>query len=323
MKIGNVTLKNNVFVAPLAGISNGAFRSIVASFGAGLIYTEMVSDKGLLHHNERTQNMLEIGADEGDVSLQLFGADPRQLAEAVKIVDTKSDAVIIDLNAGCPVPKVVKSNGGAKLMTDEALLFSIVRSMVLATDKPVTVKIRMGWDQNSLNAVALAKGIEKAGAAAIAIHGRTRKAMYSGKVNLDSIKAVVEAVDIPVIGNGDIKTPEDAKQMLDYTGCAAVMIGRGVLGNPWLIKQTIDYLRTGKYDKEILLEERFAMIKVHTKKLIDLKGEKVALLEMRSHVPWYLKGLPHATVVKQAMLKMTTAVELFALLDTYYQRLKG
>ncbi len=321
MKIGKVTLKNNVFVAPLAGISNGAFRSIAASFGAGLIYTEMVSDKGLLHKNKRTRKMIEVEDDEGAVSLQLFGADPNQLAEAVKIVDQESRAVLIDLNAGCPVPKVVKSNGGAMLMREEVLLESIVTEMVKATDKPITVKIRSGWDQNSLNAVSIAKRVEAAGAKAIAIHGRTRKAMYSGKVNLDHIKAVVEAVDIPVIGNGDIKTPEDAKAMMEYTGCAGVMIGRGVLGNPWLIKQTVDYLNTGTYDKDIAYEEKLDMIKLHTNKLIALKGEKVALLEMRSHVPWYLKGLPHAIVVKQAMTKITTKMALFDLLDEYFSRL--
>lgn len=322
MNIGNYTVKNKVIVAPLAGISNNAFRAIVSRFNPGLIYTEMISDKGIIHGNKRTTDMLRIEDDEGPVVLQLFGASPTILSKATKVASQQKNVVAIDLNVGCPVPKVVKGNGGASLMLDEDLTADIVRAMVEASDKPITVKIRAGWDKDNINAVSLAKKVELAGASAIAIHGRTRKQMYKGLSDLKIIKAVKDALTIPVIGNGDILTPEDAKHMLDETGCDAVMIGRGVLGNPWLIKQTIDYLNTGKYDDTVTLEERFAIIKEHAEKLADLKGGKLAVLEMRGHVPRYIKGLPHASYVKREVASATTLNKLNDILDSYYNRLK-
>jgi nifR3 family TIM-barrel protein len=321
MKIGNYTLKNKVIIAPLAGISNNAFRAIVSRFGPGLIYTEMISDKGIIHGNKRTTDMLRIEDDEGPVALQLFGASPSTLQEATKIASNQENVVTIDLNAGCPVPKVVKGNGGASLMLDEDLTADIVKAMVEASTKPVTVKIRAGWDKDHLNAVSLAKKVEAAGASAVAVHGRTRKQMYKGESDLSVIKAVKDALSIPVIGNGDILTPEDAKRMIDETGCDAVMIGRGVLGNPWLIKQTIEYLNTGEYEHHVSLEERFAMIKEHAERLAELKGEKLAVLEMRGHVPWYIKGLPHASYTKREVAAAKTLIELKDILDKYYERL--
>lgn len=322
MKIGNYTLKNKVIIAPLAGISNNAFRAIVNRFGAGLIYTEMISDKGLIHGNKRTRDMLRVDDEEGAVALQLFGASPNTLHQATKIASQQKNVVTIDLNAGCPVPKVVKGNGGASLMLDEDLTADIVKTMVEASDKPVTVKIRSGWDKDHLNAVSLAKKVEAAGASAVAVHGRTRKQMYKGVSDVSVIKAVKEALQIPVIGNGDILTPEDAKRMLDETGCDAVMIGRGVLGNPWLIKQIIDYLNTGQYEHDVSLEERFAIIKEHAERLSHLKGEKLAVLEMRGHVPWYIKGMPHAGNVKRKVAAAKTLEELNTIIETYYTHLK-
>ncbi len=322
-KIGNVTVKNRVMTAPLAGISDNAFRAIMHEHGAGLTYTEMISDKGLMHGNKKTRLMLRIFPDEGPVALQLFGGNPLTLAEAVRIVEQESAADIIDLNLGCPVPKVVKGNGGASLMKDENLAADIVRAMVNATDKPITVKLRSGWDASNINAISLAKKLEAAGASAIAIHPRTRVQMYRGKADWSMIKAVVDAVDIPIIGNGDIRSPEDAKRMLDETGCAAVMIGRGAMGNPWLIRQTVSLLETGAYDQHVTLQERLTTIKSHANRLIENKGEKLALLQLRTHVPWYIKSLPHASSIRRLVTKVTNKTSLVTLLDDYFDQLKN
>lgn len=321
-KIGSVTLPNRVVAAPLAGISNAAFRQIAHAMGAGLIYTEMISDKGIEHANKKTLSMLEIGPEEGIVALQLFGAEHRSLERAVKQVNALSSAAIIDFNLGCPVPKVVKGNGGASLMKDIDLAASLLQTMVNASDKPITAKIRAGWNQSDRNAVPMAQALEAAGAAAIAVHPRTRAQMYSGHADWTLIKAVKQAVKIPVIGNGDIRRPEDAARMLDETGCDAVMIGRGLLGNPWLLQATRVYLATGKKPEAVSLTDRLAMIRHHAQNLIEEKGEHVAMLEMRSHAAWYLKGQRDATTFKRHMSQVSTWAELDQGLRDYQEHIE-
>ena len=323
IKVKNLILDNNVFVAPMAGVTDLAYRLIIKEFGAGLIYTEMISDKGLLYENKKTHDMIKIFDYEKPIALQIFGNEVKSMVAAAKLVDKNSDCDIIDINMGCPVPKVTKSGAGSKLMTTPDLAYEIVKSIVEVVDKPVSVKIRSGWDHNSINAVEFARLMEKAGASLIAIHGRTKTDMYSGKANLDIIKAVKNSVSIPVIGNGDIRTPEDAKFMLDYTGCDGIMIGRGILGNPWLVKQTIDYLSFGEYEKEVSRETRKEYILKHLEHLVEYKGEHIATLEMRTHGAWYLKGLPGASKIKTEIVNAGSVDEIRIIIENYFLNKKN
>ncbi len=322
-KIGNVEIKNKIIIAPMAGVSNIAFRTIMKEFGAGLVYAEMVSDRALSYRNEKTLKMIRVVDEERPLSMQVFGGDKENIVKGAIILDKESNCDIIDINMGCPVSKVVKNQAGAKLLLEPEKIYEIVKAVVEKVEKPVTVKIRTGWDSNTIYAVEIAKLCEKAGAKAIAVHGRTRVQMYTGKADWETIKKVKEAVNIPVIGNGDVLTPEDALRMIEVTNCDAIMIGRGVLGNPWLVKQTVEYLETGKYEKDIPYTEKIEHLINHMNKLIELKGEKIALLEMRSHAAWYVKGLSGATYVKREISKLSTKKELLDLFDKYLEYLNS
>lgn len=323
-QIGNVKIDNQVVLAPMAGISNTSYRKIIKEMGAGLIYAEMVSDKAISFGNEKTFDLLKMTDYERPIAQQIFGSDTNSFVTAAKKVLETMHPDIIDINMGCPVPKVaVRAQAGSALLKDPNKVYEIVSSVVKAVDVPVTVKIRSGWDEKHINAVEIAKKCEEAGAKAITIHPRTRAQGYSGKADWNIIKQVKEAVNIPVIGNGDITSCYKAKEMLDQTKCDAIMIGRGVLGNPWLIKECIDYLNNGTEPKPISLEERIKMIKRHYQLLVQDKDEKRALLEIRSHAIWYLKGLPESKQIKDQICHCKTSEEIFSSLDQYYNNLKG
>ena len=320
-KIGNVEIKNRVVLAPMASISNSAFRKIAKEMGAGLVVAEMVSDKAIYYNSQKTLDMLYMTDEERPISQQIFGADKDTFVYAAKYIYEHMHPDIIDINMGCPVPKVaLRAQAGSALLKNPDKIYEIVKAVVQSVPIPVTVKIRSGWDNNSINAKEVAKICEKAGAKAITIHGRTRSQGYSGKVNLDVIKEVKESVNIPVIGNGDIKTPEDAKKMLDYTGCDAIMIGRGVLGNPFLIRNTINYLE-GKEIIPVTNSDKINMLIKHFNYLLEIKTEKTALLEMRTIASYYLKGLPASSLVKEKIFKCQTKEEFLELIQTYFQSL--
>lgn len=317
MKIGNIEIKNRIIMAPMAGITNVAFRKIIKEFGAGLVVSEMVSDKALCYGNQKTIEMLTIDEDEHPVSIQIFGGDVDSMVKAAKFVDEHSNCDIIDINMGCPVQKVLKAHAGSYLLQYPDLVYDIVKNVVEAVSKPVTVKIRIGYDFDSINCVEIAKLIEKAGASAIAVHGRTRSQMYEGHANWDYIRQVKEAVSIPVIGNGDVKTAQDAKRMLEETGCDAVMVGRAALGNPWIIQQMVAYVENGVLLEEPTMDEKLNQCLSHAKRLISVEGEKNAMRQMRGHAPWYIKGLKSASAIKNHLSKVNTYNELEEIIEKY------
>ena len=286
--------------------------------GCGLIYAEMVSDKAITYGSKKTIDMLYMTDMERPIAQQIFGSDKDSFVTAAKYIYDNMHPDIIDINMGCPVPKVaLRAQAGSALLKDPIKVFDIVSSVVKAVPVPVTVKIRSGWDQNHINAVEIAKVVEQAGAKAIAVHGRTRSQGYSGKADWNIIKQVKQAVTIPVIGNGDVRSCYDAKKMLDETGCDAVMIGRGVLGNPWLIKECIDYIENGRIPKKVSIDEKYDMILYHIHLLEQQKNEKVANLEMRTHIAYYLKGVPGASELKQKVFQTKNLTELKNLIKEY------
>ena len=317
-KIGNVEISNKVVLAPMAGICDNAYRTIVKEMGAGLICAEMVSDKAIYYNSKKTIDMLYMTEEERPISQQIFGSDVKSFVMAAKYIEENMKPDIIDINMGCPVPKVaLRAQAGSALLKDPNKVEKIVKSVVDAVSIPVTVKIRSGWDSNSINAVEIAKVVEEAGASAITVHARTRAQGYSGKADWDIIKQVKESVKIPVIGNGDIKSIYDAEKMINDTNCDAVMIGRGCLGNPWLIKQTIAYLENGVIIDDPTPLERLEMILLHIDKLLKFKPEKQALLEIRTHIGYYLKGVPNASELKNNIFKTKSIDELKNLIEEF------
>ncbi len=317
--IGNVCVKNRVGLAPMAGISNASYIKLVSEMGLGFAITELISSEAIFRGNEKTIEMLN-GINDLDVpvGVQIFGGNPNSMAKAAKYICDNYKVSFIDINMGCPVPKVaLRSQAGSSLMKNPERAYDIVKSVVDSVNVPVTVKIRSGWDSNSINAVEIAKLVEKAGASMITVHPRTRAQGYSGQADWSIIKSVKESVSIPVIGNGDIKSYLDAKRMLDETLCDGIMIGRAAIGNPWIIKECVDYLENGNLPSEISLSDRIDMIKKHIKYLLLIKPSKVVVLEMRMHISKYLKGIKGSNYVNSLINKADSIDEIYSILDEF------
>lgn len=317
MKIGNITLDNNIVLAPMAGITDKTYRLLAKEMGAGLVVTEMVSAKGLYYKDKKTDQLMSIDERERPVALQIFGSDPKIMGEVVKLyINDRDDIDIIDINMGCPAPKIVKNNDGSALMKDPELVKRIIYNVVNASKKPVTIKTRIGWDNKNLNGIEIAKIAEAEGASAITIHGRTKEMYYSGEANWEYIKSVKEEVNIPVIGNGDIFNPQDAINMLEYTKCDGVAVGRGAMGNPFIFRGINQIINGNEYvqpsDTEII-----NMIIKHMNLICSDKGEKVGVREMRKHISWYLKGMKGSNKIKDEINSLEYKDDVIKLLLSY------
>lgn len=314
--IGEVKIENQVVVAPMAGITNASFRLICRQFGAGLVVCEMISDRGIIYRNQKTLNMLLVDPKEHPVSIQIFGGTKETLVAAAQFVDQNTAADIIDINMGCPVNKVVKTEAGAKWLLDPNKVYEMASAVVKAVSKPVTIKMRTGWDSDHILAVENALAAEEAGISAIAMHGRTRKQMYRGHSDWEILGRVAEKLTIPFMGNGDVKTPQDAKTLIDDYGCDAVMIGRAVLGNPWILKQTNYYLKTGKLLPEPSVHDKIEIAVSQLNRLCDLKGDIIGVREFRQFVPYYLKGIRNVVRTKIAINQVDQKNEVIDLLQS-------
>mgnify|MGYP000871676183 FL=1 len=321
MRIGNVQPKNNVFLAPMAGVTDRVFRKLCIEQGCSLVYTEMVSAKGIFYGDEKTTGLLAIDEDEMPAGLQIFGSEPDVIYKAVEKLNERRCS-FIDINMGCPTPKITKNGDGAALMKNPQLAAKIMEAAVKASKKPVTVKIRKGWDSASVNAVEIARIAEDCGISAIAVHGRTRDQFYSGKADWDIIKEVKAAVRIPVIGNGDIFKAEDAINMLDYTGCDAVMVGRGAMGNPWIFSRILHLKDRGELLPEPCPKVIISMIKRHLRLVVEERGEYHGIREMRKHIAWYIKGMRNAARTRDMVVRAETVEEIHEILDRYLNDLE-
>lgn len=319
-QIGNVTIPNQVVVAPMAGVTNSAFRVICKEFGAGYVVCEMISDRGIMYHNKKTLNMMNVDPSEHPMGIQIFGGTKETLVQAAKYVDEHTAADVIDINMGCPVNKVVKTDAGARWLLDPNKVYEMVSYVTDAVKKPVTVKMRTGWDDKHIYAVENALAAEKAGAAAIAMHGRTRKQMYTGKANWRILKDVADQLTIPFMANGDVRTPEDAKRILEETGATAAMIGRAAMGNPWMLRRTEHYLATGELLPEATPTQKIKMAKEHLNRLIDLKGEYIGVREFRGLSTYYLKGIPRSARTKAALVEAETRQEMNDIFDRFAEQ---
>lgn len=317
--IGNVTIPNQLVVAPMAGITNASFRLTAKEFGAGLVVCEMVSDQGIKYHNNKTLDMLTVDPKEHPVSIQLFGGSKESLVNAAKFVSENTAADIIDINMGCPVKKVVKIDAGSRWLLDPDKIYEVVKAVSSAIDKSLTVKMRTGWDDDHLFAVENALAAQEGGAAAIAMHGRTRAQFYQGHANWDILHEVAQNLTIPFMGNGDIRTPQDAKAMIEQVGADAAMVGRAVLGNFWKLRAMQEYIDTGEIIPDPSIREKINIAKLQLERLVDLKGEHVGVPEFRQQAAYYLKGIPHAVRTRAKVVQVDTMKEVFDILDDFVE----